>query len=548
MAPMATNFADEYGSPTPNQYAYYRLRARKGIGMIVTETNYVREDGKNGRTRMGLHSDHVLPSHRLLTKAVHEEGAKVCAQLHFGGHTITPGIIGRYPLSCSATPLNTKGQNLVGLIPRKMSVADIKELIGCFADAAHRAVEAGYDAVQVHCAHGYLLNSFLSPHTNKRVDEYGGSGGNRMRMVLEVMEAVRRRIGNAFPISVRFSGEETCDGGYGVEYIIDVIKELEKFGICEVNISGGNYEAPEQIAPPFWYPRGTYAGLSGRIKQEVHVPVSTVGGINHPRIAEEILERGDADLVYIGRELVAFPEFAEAARQGRLIRKCIGCNTCFHWMAAGEDLRCAVNPWIGEERAILEDEQKGGSRKTKSPKRIVVIGGGPAGLTAATEAAKKGHRVSLYEREMRLGGRMNSAGHLIEGKDSILRLIDYQEIEARKAGVEIYLNKKITAVSKLNNPDLVILAVGGVARQVDIPGVKNMWSAEQAIENVDRLGRKVVIIGGGLVGVELAEALALKGRHVSIVEILDDILIGSELPNRRGTILKICDLDRKSVV
>jgi len=542
MAPMATNFADESGVPTPNQHAYYKLRARKGIGMIVSETNYVREDGKNSRNRMGLHGDHVISSHIQLTQAVHEESVKICAQLHFGGYTISPKIIGRYPLSCSATPLNTKGENLVGLIPRKMNEEDIKDLITCYADAAGRAVEAGYDAIQIHCAHGYLLNSFLSGHVNKRMDAYGGSDENRMRIVLEIFEAVRERIGNTFPMSARFSGEETCDGGYGVEFIIKLIKELGKFNICEVNISGGNYEDPEAIVPPFWYKKGTYAETSGRIKRQVNVPVSTVGRITHPRIAEDILERGDADLIYLGRELVAFPEFPEAARWNRPIRECIGCNKCFHSMAAGEGLRCSVNPWIGKDAAIMEIEQKGGVEKTKSAQRIAVIGGGPAGLTAAAEAAKKGHQVTLYERETCLGGKLNLAGNIIAGKDSILRLIEYQEIEARGAGVELRLNTKITAASELNNPDLVILAVGGRNRKVDIPGLKKMWSVEQAIENMNRLGQEAVIIGGGLVGIELAEALVLTGRHVSIIEILDDILIGYELPNKRGAILKICEL------
>lgn len=541
MAPMATNFADAFGVPTPDQYAYYRYRARKGVAMIVTESNYVREDGKNGPTRMGLHSDHVIPSHQKLTRAVHEEGAKVCAQLHHGGYTISPKLVGRYPISFSASPLMTRGDNLVGQIPRKMSIKDIKDLILCYANAVERAVASGYDAIQLHCAHGYFLNSCLSPHTNKRTDVYGGSDENRMRIVLEIFAAMRERVGNKYPMTVRFSGQETWDGGYNSDFIIKVIKALEPFNICEVSISGGQYEVPEQIAPPYWYPKGTYASVAGRIRKSINIPVSTVGRIINPQVAEDILARGDADLLYIGRELVAFPEFAEAARLGQPIRECLGCNVCFHYMSAGQNLRCTVNPWIGRDEELLDMVAKG-VKQTDRPKKVAVIGGGPAGLTAAAEAAKRGHQVNLYEGENQLGGKLPLGGSIVAGKDGILSLVAHQEYQARHAGVNIQLNKKITAAGELNNPDFVVVAVGGTERKITIPGLDKMWTAEQAMVNLDRMGQNVVIIGGGLVGCELAEALALKGRNVSIVEMLDDILIGHELPNRRGEIVKICDL------
>lgn len=541
MAPMATNFADENGNPTKNQYAYYRLRARKGVALIVTESNYVREDGKNGRTRMGLHDDAVIPSHTRLAQAVHEEGGKVCAQLHYGGYTISPKVIGRYPLSCSASPLMSRGENLVGQIPRKMSVQDIKDLIACYADAAYRAVSAGYDAIQIHCAHGYFLNSFLSPHVNKRTDEYGGTEQNRMRIVLEIFGAIRDRIGLAFPMTVRFSGEETWDGGYGSDFIVKIIKALEPFRICEASISGGNWETPQQIAPPYWYQKGTYAEVASRIKAQINIPVSTVGRIIHPQVAESILERGQADLVYIGRELVAFPSFPEAARLGQPIRECLGCNYCFHWMATGDPVRCMVNPSVGQDEAIMNIE-KNGRPQTARPRRIAVVGGGPAGLTAATEAARNGHRVDLYEADDKLGGKLILGGSLIEGKSSILKLVTYQEHEARQVGVKIHLGKRIRGVDELDNPEIVILATGAKERKLNIPGLAKLWSAEDAIRNISAMGNRVVIIGGGLVGVEIAEVLAEKGRTVSVVEMMEDILMGHELPNKRGQIVQICEL------
>lgn len=541
MSPMATNFADEYGSPTENQYAYYRLRARKGVALIVTESNYVREDGKNGPTRMGLHNDGVIPSHRRLTEAVHEEGAKVCAQLHFGGYTISPQLTGRYPLSCSATPLDTKGQAGIGHIPRKMTVKDIKELIRRYADAAERAIKAGYDAIQIHCAHGYLLNSFLSPHVNKRTDEYGGSDDNRLRIVVEIFEAVRHRIGDAFPMSVRFSGEETMDGGYDAGFIIKAIHDLERFNLYEASISGGNYEQTEKIAPPHWYEHGCYADVSRRIREKVNVPVSTVGRITTPQRAEEILAHGDADLVYLGRELVAFPFFAEAAEAGRPIKECLGCGCCFDSMARGEGLRCSVNPFVGQEAAILEWES-GKAGRVKAPRRVAVIGGGPAGLTAATEAARQGHEVKLYERDPAAGGKLHLAGRVGTGKEAMFRLAEYMEGEARAAGVDIVCGREITDASQLGAPDRVIVATGGAERRIKIEGLKDWVPAEKAIMDPDSLGQRVVVIGGGMVGAELAETLAERGREVSIVEILDDVLIGCEYPNRRVAIQRLCDL------
>jgi 2,4-dienoyl-CoA reductase-like NADH-dependent reductase (Old Yellow Enzyme family)/thioredoxin reductase len=541
MAPMATNFATEHGAPTENQLAYYRLRARKGVALIVTESNYVREDGKNGPTRMGLHSDDVISAHKRLTEAVHEEGGKICAQLHYGGYTISPLLTGRYPLSCSATPLDTKGEIGIGLIPRKMSVKDIRELIECYASAARRATEAGYDAIQIHCAHGYLLNSFLSPHVNKRNDAYGGSDENRMRIVMEIFEAVRQRIGNTFPMSVRFSGEETIDGGYDAQFIIKVISDLERFNLCEASISGGNYEQAEQIAPPHWYKHGYYADVARRIRKRVNVPISTVGRITTPQCAEEIIARGDADLVYLGRELVAFPFFGEAAENGRPVKECLGCGCCFDSMAKGEGLRCTINPFVGQEAAILESEMDRPHARPV-PKRVAVIGGGPAGLTAATEAAKQGHDVKLYERDAVVGGKLNLAGRVGTGKEEMLRLIKFLEDEAVAAGAEILHGREITDASQLGNPDLVIVATGGVERQVAIEGLNRWISAEDAIKNPNGLGRRVVIIGGGMVGAELAQTLAQLGKDVSIVEILGDVLIGCEFPNRRGAIQRLCDL------
>jgi 2,4-dienoyl-CoA reductase-like NADH-dependent reductase (Old Yellow Enzyme family)/thioredoxin reductase len=541
MAPMATNFADEFGSPTDNQMAYYRLRARKGVALIVTESNYVREDGKGAPTRMGLHSNHVIPAHKRLVQTVHQEGAKVCAQLHFGGPTIGPQVTGRFPLSCSAVPLDTKGELGVGLIPRKMSVKDIKELVGCYAAAAGRAREAGYDAIQIHCAHGYLLNSFLSPHTNKRMDNYGGNDENRLRFVSEIFEAIRNVVGGTFPISVRFSGEETLDGGYAADFIVYAINELTRFNIYEASISGGNYEQTEKIAPPFWYKQGSYADVSHWIRERVKVPISTVGRIINPECAEAILARGDADLVYIGRELVAFPFFAEAASKGQPIKECCGCNCCFNSMSKGEGLRCMINPFVGEDAAVLEQEEHG-AKRTRAAKRVAIVGGGPSGLTAATEAAKRGHAVKLFERAAAVGGRLPMAGSLVDGKQVIVRLVKFLEDEARQAGVEILCNHEIVNASQLDHPDMVILATGAVERKLEIAGLRKCASVEEATQNLDDLGQRVVIVGGGMVGAELAEALAVRGKDVSVVEMLDDVLIGYEFPNKRGVIQRLCDL------
>ena len=295
-------------------------------------------------------------------------------------------------------------------------------------------------------------------------------------------------------MSARFSGEETIDGGYDAGFIIKAINDLERFNIYEASISGGNYEQAEKIAPPYWYKHGYYADVARRIRGKVKVPISTVGRITTPQCAEEIIARGDADLVYLGRELVAFPFFAEASEKGLPIKECLGCGCCFDSMARGEGLRCAINPFVGQDAAILESEVNKRSRKNAA-KRVAVIGGGPAGLTAATEAAKQGHEVKLYERDRVVGGKLNLAGSVSERKGEMLRLVKYLEDEARAAGAEIIHDQRITDVSQLGDPDLVIVATGGAERRIEIEGLKKWVSAEEAIRNPNSLGERVIIAG-----------------------------------------------------
>lgn len=300
MAPMATNFSTTTGQVTDRQINYYVERAKGGVGLIITESNYVSLEGRGSIRRLGLTSDDNLKEHKKLVEAIHRLGVPVCAQLHHAGSTAPFSAIGQYPVSCSATILPTKGQPFVGVIPRALTVEEIRDLVIAFGAAARRAKEAGFDAVQVHAAHGYLINQFLSPRYNKRTDSYGGSSRNRMRFLLEIIDEIRAQVGPDYPILVRLSAEEYIDGGYGLDFIVEVVRELENYGVSEVSLSCGNYEQLEQIAPVPPYPEGCYSTYSEQVKRVTKVPVGVVGRIRTPELAEEILRSGKADLVYLG--------------------------------------------------------------------------------------------------------------------------------------------------------------------------------------------------------------------------------------------------------
>lgn len=522
-APMATNFATTSGEVTEQQIAYYAERAKGGVGLITTESNYVSVEGRGSMRRLGLTAQDVLTGHKRLVEAVHKHGVAVCAQLHHAGSAASREAIGEYPVSCSATILPTRGEPVIGIIPRALRREEIKNLVLAFGVAATRAREAGFDAVQIHGAHGYLINQFLSPHFNKRSDEYGGTGSNRMRFLLEIVDEVRSRVGVDYPIFIRLSGEEYIDGGYKNDYIIEVVKELENHGANEVSLTSGNYEQLEEITPVPPYPEGCYTKYSEAVKRQSNLVVGVVGRIRTPEIANGILEAGKADLIYLGRELIADPMWPIKAEYGkeRDIRPCIFCNQgCVGRMRRGLDIRCTVNYSVGRELDL--------SMKTATnAKKVLVVGGGPAGMEAARVAAERGHTVNLIEKTGYMGGQLNLAS-IPDGKEVLNELTTYYSRELARLKVRITLDQEVDDnIAESIAPDIVILATGSKPIVPTVKGIKlpHVLLAEEVLGGNAPIGETVAIIGGGMVGIEIAEMMSNRGKRVVIVEMQDDVLL-----------------------
>lgn len=538
MAPMATNFSSTTGRVTDQQIAYYVERAKGGVGLIITESNYVSLEGRGSVRRLGLTGDDNLAEHRKLVEAIHSHGAHVCAQLHHAGSTAPSAAIGQYPVSCSATILPVKGQPFVGVIPRALTAGEILNLVKAFGAAAQRAKEAGFDAVQVHGAHGYLINQFLSPHFNKRTDSYGGSPTNRMRFLLEIVDEVRNQVGPGFPILTRLSAEEYIDGGYGLEFVMEIARELESHGVNEVSLTCGNYEQLEQIAPIPPYPEGCYSTYSARVKPVTGLAVGVVGRIRTPGLAEEILSSGRADLIYLGRELIADPSWPAKAASGREsdIRPCIYCNRgCFDRMMQGLDIRCTVNYQVGREAKKCEDA-------VTPLKKVLVIGGGPAGMEAARVAASRGHQVRLMEKSGVLGGQVNLAA-VPPAKETLGNLVKYLAVQLTKLGVDVKLNEEATeeTVRRLK-PDALIVATGAKPHVPGVEGIEqpHVLLAEKVLTERTAPGLKVGVIGGGLVGMEVADFLADQGKQVTVVEMLEDVLLEVGATTKKMMLERVC--------
>lgn len=372
MAPMATHFADEKGALTERQINYYSERAKGGVGLIITESCCVRDDGKRKKYRLSISDNEFVPRFKKLTRAVHNYGAKIAMQLHHGGRLCTPQDINEFPISAWTIPCPlTGGDFFIGNIPRTLGKGEIRELIECFGEGARRAYEAEFDLIQIHAGHGYLINNFLSPESNKRGDKYGGNLENRTRFLIEIIDCVKEKTNGKLPIMVRLNGAEFIPGGYGLEEAKLIAKKLEEREINEINITAGNHGAIEWSIQPAEFQQGCLTYMAQEIKKNVNIPVGTVGRIMDPYFAEKILREKKADLIYFGRALIADPELPIKAKEGRIkeIRKCISCMNCVTRLGRGIDINCSVNARAGREK-------ESAIRPTSSAKKILIMGGG----------------------------------------------------------------------------------------------------------------------------------------------------------------------------
>jgi 2,4-dienoyl-CoA reductase-like NADH-dependent reductase (Old Yellow Enzyme family)/thioredoxin reductase len=524
MPPMATNFSTADGELTQRQIKYYEERAKGGVGLIITESCYVHPNGKGGPTRLGLWSDKHISGFQKLADAVHKHDTKIIAQIHHAGALAKPAVIKEYPVSCSNVPSQS-----TGVIPRCLTEKEIDELVAMFGQAARRAKEAGLDGIEIHAAHEYLIHQFLSPLYNKRTDKYGGHLANRMRFLVEIIECIRKVVGNDFPLVVRYVGDEFVEGGLTLGDATIIARVLEKSGANALDISGGSHVAMEMTSrvPPI--PQGSLVHLAAAVKEVVRIPVATVGGIREMRMAEEILQSNRADIINLGRPLIADPELPKKWAEGRAneVRRCTSCNEgCHERMLKGLDITCTVNPMVGKEHDL---------RPTPTSKRVMVVGGGPAGMEVAVIASLRGHKVSLFEKKSQLGGQLILAA-CGPFKQETSWIIEDLEVQLQKQKVSIHRGQEVTPdlIEQLK-PEVLIFATGALPLVPDITGVDkaSVISYQDVLSGRARTGDLVLVIGGGSSGVETSEFLAERGKKVIICEMLEDVITDVERVTRK---------------
>lgn len=519
MMPMATEQADRFGVPTPRQIRYYQERAKGGVAMIINEYTGVDDvDSIPAIHNLRAAQDYHIAELEKLTDAVHLYDCKIVAQLHHGGATSNPALTGRENLAPSAVPI-ADGRP----VPREMTLEDIRRVQQKFIDAAVRCKKAGYDAVELHGAHGYLIAQFFSKYYNRRTDEYGGSVENRCRFLTEIIAGIREKLGR-FPILVRMCGDEMTpvEGFLTLEDGLEIARHLEAHGIDAINISNGSARNGDANCEPFSYQSGWKKHVAKAYKAALSIPVIATNTIKDPDFAESLLEEGVCDFVGLGRSQLADPDFMNKAKAGRadLIRGCIGCLYCRERVLGGSlPIRCAVNARTGREIDFPH------LRRDGDGKTVVVVGGGPAGMEAARDLTLRKFRVVLLEKEDRLGGTLNIAS-IPPFKDKLDKLAKTMAHQLEELGVEVRCGVEATVeLVKKENPVGVIVACGAEPVVPKLPGLDlpHVYTAEQILQGQLLYQGTVAVIGSGLTGLETAEVLLHRGHSVSLVEMLPEL-------------------------
>ena len=516
---MVTSYCNEDGTPTERFIAYHEEKAKGGWGIICTEDYTIAPNVGGFKKLPGLWDDSLIAPHRELTERVHKHGGKIVAQIYHAGRETTTDIAGAKPVGPSAIKEPSLPE-----IPRELTVEEIKTIVGQYADCARRVKETGFDGVEIHGAHGYLIGAFISPLSNKRTDEYGGSLEGRAKFPLEVVRAVREAVGEDFPIFFRLSTTEYVDGGFSIQEAKIYAQLLEEAGVDCLHCSQGMYVSCHTIQPPSIIPEGFYADNAAAIKDVVDIPVITVGKYTEPMMAETVLREGKADLVTMARASLADPHLPNKVKEGCTadIIRCIGCvQGCLGDQLNG--VRCLVNPRTGMESVYNQEP-------AADKKHIAVIGGGVAGCEFAIGAAERGHDVEVYEKADRLGGQWITAA-MPPGKTQFTTFPKWQRRRMEELGVRIHCGREIGPDDLENiSPDILVIATGSRPAVPGIKGVdqKHMVTAHDILDGKVNVGRNIAVIGGGLVGVETADFMAQNGCSVSVIEMLGGIALEGE--------------------
>lgn len=520
-APQSSGMSNMDGTVSERLVRYYRQQAAGGAGMIIVEYAYVDDIGaKSAHCHLGISNNEHIPGLAWLAENIREQGAVPAIQIEHCGRQ---KFLGTQPICApSAIPWpKLWDQYGVQAVPHVLTIEEIQDIVHAFGDAALRAKQAGFELVEIHGAHGYLLTNFFSPTTNHRTDLYGGSLENRMRIYVEIVRDVRKKVGPDFPVTIRLSGTDYEPDGFPIEDTIELAKVLEKEGIDAFHISGGDHHTMIHQVSPMAIDVCHNVWAAEAIKKVVHVPVIASGSITLPEYAEEIIASGKGDFVGLGRPLWADPEWPLKAMEDRPedIRPCIRCNegclerTFFNFKA----VTCAVNPTISREGEL-------DLKPAAKPRKIAVVGGGPAGMEAARVCKLRGHEVTLFE-EKELGGLLHEAS-VPEFKSDIRPLCKYLITQIEKLGIPVE-HKKATAAD-LAGYDAVICATGSRPILPGVPGIDKpgVMDALEVLNGTRKPEGRIAVIGGGLVGTETALHLAEQGMHTTLVEMLPKIMNG----------------------
>lgn len=521
MAAMGNYSADLVGHLPDRMINFYVERAKGGVGLIISTSTMILNEARIPYLPL-LYEDRFIPRFQDLSKAIHEHNGKMAIQLMHPGRALAYTRF-EFPDAEMQKEIEVIAPSPVpwvanGFVPREASRKDIERIVEAFAEAARRVKDAGFDAIEFHGAHGYLISSFFSGYTNRRNDEYGGDSKNRARFACEILQRARKKVGADFPIIMRISGCDYLQGGITLEDTLIQAPLLVEAGANALHVSASGQETTEWQFPSYLWPDAPIVHLAEAVKKAVDVPVIAVGKIGDPVLANRILEEGRADFVAMGRPFLADPQLPIKAQQERFddIRRCIYCNNClipFTERLKYGGMQCTVNPEVLREKEFF-------IKPTKSPKKVMVVGGGLAGMEAARVLAQRGHHVTLYEKNDSLGGQWNVAC-IQEGKKNhypylttyLSRCLDWAEMN-------IVLNKEVDRqLVQKNKPDVVIMATGATPKSVEVPGIDKHFvvQANDVIQGRALTGGRVLVVGGRLVGMEIADFLAKQGKRVFLV-------------------------------